>query len=206
MFLNYSRSCAAGVIISPKQGYITLKARHNAPRAASHKKGQTMIKIYCDLCRKEMQETGYKGQFFIYDYVSHTYKGETAQLDICPECYGKITSPDLPEKKELSIEAAEKTEKNNSVFKKLGKALEELEPNKKAEKGPEKKKVVSCDVNKETDTAIDKRASGLDDGKIWALYTGKIPWTIEQIADEMNVSTTTIYNHLKRMRKEKGIL
>lgn len=139
-----------------------------------------------------MKETGYKGQFFIYDYAAHTYRGEVAQLDICPECYGKNTSQDPLEKKELSIEAEEKTNKSKKAFKDLGDALEKLNSGKPA---PEKK---------ERPEFKNGRSKNLDDGKIWALYTGKWPWTLEQIAEEMDCSAATIQKHLKRMREERG--
>lgn len=155
-----------------------------------------------------MINTGYKGQFYKYDYDAHTYKGEVAQMDICPECYDKTCNLDLPETNELPIEAEKKTDSNKSVFKELGKALEELDPLQK--KKPDKKeKKKTGTIKKKTDPDEDwkpGRSKNLDDGKIWALYTAKCPWTLEEIADEMGCSPNTIYNHLKRMRKEKGLI
>ena len=48
------------------------------------------------------------------------------------------------------------------------------------------------------------RNDNIDDGKIWALAHAKKPWTIEAIAEECRCSTATVYNHLKRMREERG--
>ena len=61
-------------------------------------------------------------------------------------------------------------------------------------------------VEKEPEDKSKYRTSKLDDGKIWDLYTAKAPWTLKAIAEEMGVSETTIYNHIKRMRKEKGVI
>ena len=45
-----------------------------------------------------------------------------------------------------------------------------------------------------------KRATNIDDGKIKALSNAG--WTAEKIAEEMNISVATVYNHLKAMREE----
>lgn len=39
----------------------------------------------------------------------------------------------------------------------------------------------------------------VDDGKIKALFTGKPPWTVKEIASEMGLSEQTIRNHLHAM-------
>ena len=112
--------------------------------------------ISCSICNKTIQGKVVRGQFYYHDVEAHTCGPVIADLDICPECFDKLTG-----------------ESNEDILTRTGKK-------RKTEYGNKSK---------------------LDDGKIWALYTGKIPWTMKQIAEEMGTTTQTIYYHIKRMRE-----
>jgi len=141
-----------------------------------------MIKVYCDMCGKSIeQETIYRAAFSVFDHDTHSFSSIGREVDLCTECYEKITNiKGQTEKPE--------PQKRMENLKKDIRELQETAKKPKAEKekpeDPEEKKI--------------------DDGKIWALAHGKQPWTIRQIAEEMNIPQSTVSYHLRKMREERG--
>ena len=173
-----------------------------------------MRKIYCDMCGTEIKEyTTVIGNFYYRMLLDTTQVEE--KIEICFKCFKKVkdtikgkdaskkaVEAILKQAEKVAEEAAKETitipvkealpEKTEdpidlkAIEKKLSKSAKR--PAKEEAPDPEKK----------------TRNDNIDDGKIWALAHAKNPWTIEKIAEECRCSTATVYNHLKRMREEKG--
>lgn len=172
-----------------------------------------MIKTYCDICSREVKKEELIWlRFFKPHGQNEEFNSTAPTMDICSKCYRKImtskmltpevTAPILKQAEKIAKEAVKETitipikealpEKTEdpidlkAIEKKLSKSAKR--PTKEEVPDPEKK----------------TRNDNIDDGKIWALAHAKNPWTIEKIAEECRCSTATVYNHLKRMREEKG--
>lgn len=133
-------------------------------------------------------------------------------MDICPKCYRKIMDSKMltPEATAPIIKQAEKIVKE-AVKETITIPIKEALPEKTEDpidlKAIEKKlsKSAKRPTKEEApDPEKKTRNDNIDDGKIWALAHAKKPWTIEAIAEECRCSTATVYNHLKRMREERG--
>jgi len=144
-----------------------------------------MIKTFCDICSREMKKEDLIWVRFFKAYGHNEEFNKTAEtMDICPECYKKIAASKVPDP-EVTTPILKQAEK---IVKDAVKETPKKEKPKKEAPDPEKK----------------TRNDNIDDGKIWALAHAKKPWTIEAIAEECRCSTATVYNHLKRMREERG--
>ena len=186
-----------------------------------------MIKIYCDLCGNDIKGTIYRGQFFRYDQESHTCGHLEREVEVCQGCLDnilngwkreirqKFTEPEEPKKKGLSIEIKEPVDpiaKYAEKYVKEAAKAEKADPPAEIADKSEKKKALKEAVKKsktrkedpEDDEWTFGKSRNLDDGKIWALAHAKVPWTLKEIAEEMGCSASTILNHLKRMREERG--
>jgi len=142
-----------------------------------------MIKTYCDICGREVKKEELIWlRFFKPHGQSEEFNKSTPEMDICPECYKRVATSKAPEVTAPILKQAEK------IVKDAVKETPKKEKPKKEAPDPEKK----------------TRNDDIDDGKIWALAHAKKPWTIEMIAEECRCSTATVYNHLKRMREERG--
>jgi len=143
-----------------------------------------MIKVYCDMCDKSIEkETIYRAAFSIYDYNAHSFNSTGREVDLCTECYEKITN----------IKGQTKKPEAHERMESLKKDIKELQETTKKPK-----------AEKEKPEAPDPEGKKIDDGKIWALAHGKQPWTTRQIAEEMNIPQSTVSYHLRKMREERS--
>lgn len=147
-----------------------------------------MVKTFCDICSREVKKEDLIWlRFFKVHGQNEEFNKTTPAMDICPECYKKITTSKIP--------APEVTA---PIIKQAEKIVKETVKEAPKKEKPKKDTSEAPDPEKKT------RNDNIDDGKIWALAHAKNPWTIEKIAEECRCSTATVYNHLKRMREERG--
>lgn len=143
-----------------------------------------MIKVYCDMCGKNIEKaTIYRAVFSVYDHDIHSFNATGQEVDLCTECHEKIINI---KDRTGEPETHERTES-------LKKDMKELQ---ETTKKPE--------AEKEKPEAPDPKGKKIDDGKIWALAHGKLPWTTRQIAEEMNIPQSTVSYHLRKMREERS--
>ena len=172
-----------------------------------------MVKTFCDICSREVKKEDLIWlRFFKVHGQNEEFNKTTPAMDICPECYKKITTSKIPDPEATApiIKQAEKIAKE-AVKETITIPIKEALPEKTEEpidlKAIEKKLSKSAKrPTKEEAPAPEKkiRNDNIDDGKIWALAHAKKPWTMEQIAEEMGIPKSTVYYHLKKMREERG--
>lgn len=162
-----------------------------------------MVKIICDLCGKENTQ-GYGAEVFkSRDGIN--YEKTNLNIDICAGCLERIktrkyfTVPEENDKKPGKKEKPAKEPEKEKPEEESGKELKAAAGSGKQE-GSESPAAGS----EEAPQGNNLNKTKLDLGKIWALAHGKVPWTLKEIAEEMGCSTTTIYYHLSKMRKERG--
>ena len=88
-----------------------------APYRSRTKKGQTMIKVFCDTCGKSIEKaTIYRAAFSVYDHDTHSFNSIGKEIDLCTGCYTKFTKISSPEEKPEEKEPSEpaKAEKEKS--------------------------------------------------------------------------------------------
>ena len=172
-----------------------------------------MVKTFCDICSREVKNEDLIWlRFFKPHGQNEEFNSTTPTMDICPKCYRKIMDSKMltPEATAPIIKQAEKIVKE-AVKETITIPIKEALPEKTEDpidlKAIEKKlsKSAKRPTKEEApDPEKKTRNDNIDDGKIWALAHAKKPWTIEAIAEECRCSTATVYNHLKRMREERG--
>jgi transcriptional regulator with GAF, ATPase, and Fis domain len=174
-----------------------------APYRSRIKKGQTMIKTYCDICSREIRPGGFatsdliRAKFFGYDEKNRIFGEVLRELDLCAKCYKKI----IRETKEMKEIAKTKKEPETAgVMESLKQNMKELQAEEKPAKEESGKKTPKEKDPEETA----EKPKKIDKDKIWALRHGKQPWSYDQIAEEMGCSPLTIAEYMRRMKKERG--
>ena len=143
-------------------------------------------KILCDRCGKDitgLQQIGFVGMSFRDPESGELLQENPLQdMDFCPECMDAIRAfvsemPKLEPKPEPVVTLEEVAE-----------LAAKLEPDEK-KKQPEPKKNPKPPGSKNVDT-----------GKLLALR--RAGWTMQEIADEMKISSATVSYHLSRMKEK----
>lgn len=155
-----------------------------------------MLKVICDRCGNEIpKDTPLGGISFMkkedYQETDYDYTGEMV-TDLCSKCVDAIR------------DFATTAPKKKTARKAKPRTVKDAEAVQEAEDEPDADPQSASGEPEEPEQKSRGRARSIDYGKVWALSrAGRSEYWI---ADDMNISVSSVRNIIKKIRENPGII